>query len=91
MANEPSFATIDPRRLDSAGPAFIDSLSFGVVGLTASGHTEIYNDALVRFAGLKRETVISQPFFLMAGVCLNNFLVAQRSMMRNCSTQSSII
>jgi photoactive yellow protein len=76
--DESLFATIDPGRLDSADPDFIDSLPFGVVGLTASGNTEIYNDTLVRFAKLKRDSVIGQPFFLMAGVCMNNFLVAQR-------------
>jgi hypothetical protein len=76
--DENLFATIDPGRLESADLDFIDSLPFGVVGLTADGITEIYSDALVRFAKLKRDTVIGQPFFLMAGVCMNNFLVAQR-------------
>jgi hypothetical protein len=76
--DENLFATIDPGRLESADLDFIDSLPFGVVGLNAEGVTEVYSEALVRFAKLKRDSVVGQPFFLMAGVCMNNFLVAQR-------------
>ena len=72
------FDTIDPARLESADDAFLDALPFGVIGLNAAGITEIYNAAEARYAGMKRATVLGQPFFLVAGVCMNNFLVAQR-------------
>ncbi len=73
-----AFNKIDLGRLDSADDAFIDALPYGIVGLSAAGITEIYNSTEVRYAGLHRENVIGQPFFLMIGVCMNNFLVAQR-------------
>ncbi len=73
-----AFAEIDPGCLDVASDAFLDTLSFGVVGLSAVGITEIYNATEARYAGMQRQSVVGQPFFLMAGVCMNNFLVAQR-------------
>ena len=77
-AADEALATIDPGRLDAADEGFIDALPFGVIGLSAAGLAEIYNSVEVRYAGMRRDTVIGQPFFLMAGVCMNNFLVAQR-------------
>lgn len=72
-----AFDEIHPERLDVAGGAFLDALQFGVVGLSAIGITEIYNTTEARYAGMQRQNVVGQPFFLMAGVCMNNFLVAQ--------------
>ena len=73
-----AFDTIDPERLDVADDAFLDALPFGVVGLSAEGVAEVYNATEARYAGLQRQSVVGQPFFLVAGVCMNNFLVAQR-------------
>ena len=73
-----AFYDINPRRLDLGNDAFLDTLSFGVIGLSADGITEIYNATESRYAGMQRQNVVGQPFFLMAGVCMNNFLVAQR-------------
>lgn len=72
------FHRIDPERLDAAGSDFLDSLPFGAVGLSGTGITEIYNATEARYAGMQPQSVIGRPFFLMAGVCMNNFLVAQR-------------
>lgn len=77
LANE-TFGSIDPARLDRADGNFTDSLPFGVVGLSKAGLTEIYNATEARYAGMQSRKVLGQPFFLMAGVCMNNFLVAQR-------------
>jgi hypothetical protein len=60
-----AFTTIDPACLDVASDTFLDALSFGVVGLSPAGNTEIYNAALVRFAGVKRDTVLGQPLYLV--------------------------
>ncbi len=77
-AADKAFATISPERLDASDDEFFDALPFGVVGLSATGLAEIYNAAEVLYAGMRRDSVLGQPFFLMAGVCMNNFLVAQR-------------
>ena len=73
-----AFDSINPELLDLANDIFLDNLSFGVVGLSTSGIAEIYNATEARYAGMQRKNVVGQPFFLMAGVCMNNFLVAQR-------------
>ncbi len=73
-----TFDRIDPERLDAADSDFLDSLPFGVIGLSSTGIAEVYNATEARYAGMQRQAVIGQPFFLMAGVCMNNFLVAQR-------------
>ncbi|MGI4793336.1 MAG: phosphonate transporter [Janthinobacterium lividum] len=73
-----TFSRIDPERLDGADTDFLDSLPFGVIGLSEVGLTEIYNVTEARYAGMQPQRVIGQPFFLMAGVCMNNYLIAQR-------------
>ena len=73
-----AFDNIDPERLDVADDAFLDALPFGVVGQSGTRVAEIYNATEARYGGLQRQSVIGQPFFLIAGVCMNNFLVAQR-------------
>lgn len=73
-----AFDGIDPERLDLADNAFLDALQFGVIGLSAAGLTEIYNATEARYAGMQRLDILGQPFFLIAGVCMNNYLVAQR-------------
>ena len=73
-----TFDGISVAELEAAGAEVLDALSFGVVGLDSSGRTQIYNLYETRLAGLSRETVLNQEFFLSTGVCMNNFLVAQR-------------
>jgi photoactive yellow protein len=73
-----SFAGIDPGRLDAADDAFLDALPFAVVGLSADGIAEIYNAGATQYGGMKRDSVLGQPFFLVIGACMNNYLVAQR-------------
>lgn len=77
-ASADTFAAIDPARLDVADAAFLDALAFGVIGLSAIGITEVYNETEMRDAGMRRDSVLGQPYFLETGVCMNNYLVAQR-------------
>ena len=74
----PTFSSITLAALDAGGAPALDALSFGVVGLDASGQTQIYNLTESQMAGLSRGSVLNQDFFLTTGVCMNNFLVAQR-------------
>jgi photoactive yellow protein len=73
-----SFGGITFAALDVAESAFLDTLTFGVVGLDAAGRTQVYNVTESRNAALSRESVIDEEFFLTTGICMNNFLVAQR-------------
>ena len=66
------------RSLDAASAEMLDGLTFGVIGLDASGHTRTYNIGESRIAGLSRDSVLGQDFFLTTGICMNNFLVSQR-------------
>lgn len=77
-ASADTFAAIDPSRLDVADEAFLDALAFGVVRLSATGITEVYNETEMPDAGMRRDGVLGQPFFLMARVCMNNYLGALR-------------
>jgi photoactive yellow protein len=77
-AQNDAFGTIDPARLDEADDAFLDTLPFAVIGLAANGEAALYNKTASSFSGIKRSSIIGQPFFLVAGVCMNNYLVAQR-------------
>ena len=72
------FSTIDPAHLDTADETLLDALGFGVVGMSAAGNAVIFNRTEERYSGMKREKVLGQPFFLAVGVCMNNYLVAQR-------------
>jgi photoactive yellow protein len=59
-------------------PEEVDTLPFGVVGLSSEGIVATYNATESRLAGLTAETVIGSPFFLSVAQCMNNFMVAQR-------------
>ena len=72
------FSDITAEALDALSAADLDALPFGVIGLTSAGEAAIYNATESSYAGLARERVIGRPFFLAIGVCMNNFLVAQR-------------
>ncbi len=76
--HDETFGGIAFAELDAADAAALDRLAFGVVGLDAAGRTQAYNLFESRLAGLSRESVLDQEFFLVTGVCMNNFLVAQR-------------
>ena len=73
-----SFADITIERLDASDMVGLDALPFGVVGLDSANRTVRYNLCEVRMAGLSRESVLDQYFFVTTGICMNNFLVAQR-------------
>jgi photoactive yellow protein len=73
-----TFASVTITALDAADDATLDGLTFGVVGLDGSGITTRYNLRESRLAGLSRDTVVGQDFFMTTGICMNNFLVAQR-------------
>ncbi len=64
--------------LDAATAEALDLLPFGVIGLDAEGTAVAYNATESRLAGLRPERVLGRPFFLAIGVCMNNYLVAQR-------------
>ncbi len=73
-----AFETMDPALFDQASPAFLDALSFGVIGFSDSMIVEIYNATEASSAGLRPDAVLGQPFFLAIAMCMNNFMVAQR-------------
>jgi photoactive yellow protein len=73
-----SFASITIAELEGGDAAALNALSFGVVGLDATGHTQAYNLCESRLAGLSQQSVLKQAYFLTTGICMNNFLVAQR-------------
>ena len=56
----------------------LDSLPFGVIGLSEAGVVEIYNATESRLAGLPVVRIIGGRFFEHIAQCMNNFLVAQR-------------
>ena len=76
--DECGFLNISLAKLDAMDSADLDLLPYGVVGLTATGETALYNRAECANAGLPAASVLGRPFFLTTGVCMNNFLVAQR-------------
>jgi photoactive yellow protein len=73
-----TFATITVAQLDAASAETLNVLTFGVVGLDATGRTQTYNQHESRLAGLSQDGVLNQEFFLTVGICMNNFMVAQR-------------
>jgi photoactive yellow protein len=74
----PDFADVTIEQLDAADDALLDTLSYGVVGMDRTNVTTRYNRSEGEFAGLPCDGVLGQDFFLAVGVCMNNFLVAQR-------------
>ena len=77
-AGLPAFADITVAQLDAADGSLLDTLLFGVVGLDRNGCTARYNLYEGAMAGLPCGSVLGEDFFLTIGVCMNNFLVAQR-------------
>lgn len=56
----------------------LDSLPFGVVGMSSDGIVVRYNSFESQLAGLEPATVIGRHFFSQVAPCTNNYLVAQR-------------
>jgi photoactive yellow protein len=78
MKTELSFAGATIQELDAAPNSFINTLPFGVIGLSPDGLVEVYNETESRHAGLPAEKVIGHHFFHSVAPCMNNFMVAQR-------------
>ena len=72
------FNTISIAALSNAGPALLDDLPFGVIGLSSDGLVQIYNATESRLAGLPASRVLGGNFFNNIAQCMNNFMVAQR-------------
>ncbi|WP_404381924.1 hypothetical protein [Caenispirillum salinarum] len=66
------------RWLESAGEADLDALDFGVIGIGPDGAVSHYNTWEVEAAGISRDWAAGRDFFNEVGLCMNNFLVAQR-------------
>jgi len=65
--------------LEQADEAALDSLSFGVIGVDrADGRVVRYNAWESSAAQLDRDWVLGRDFFNEVGVCMNNFMIAQR-------------
>ena len=73
-----TFAGITIDQLETANASALDALPFGAIGISADGHVETYNATESRLAGLPRERVVGKHFFSAIGLCMNNFMVAQR-------------
>jgi photoactive yellow protein len=73
-----AFDSVTIAALEAADDALLDGLTFGVVGLDARNITSRYNLRESQLAGLSRDSVVGQDFFMTTGICMNNFLVAQR-------------
>lgn len=73
-----SFEAITPQTLKTLALSELDTLPFGVVGLSSDGLVEIYNATEERLAGLPRGSVIGTHYFSVTAQCMNNFMVAQR-------------
>lgn len=73
-----SFPAITLASLLSLTRDQLDTLAFGVVGLSPEAIVEVYNLTESKLAGLPADSVIGSQFFLSIAQCMNNFMVAQR-------------
>ena len=65
--------------LETSPDEELDDTPFGIVGLDAAGIVVLFNAVESRLAGLRPERVLGRPFFDEVAPCMNNYLVAQRS------------
>ena len=72
------FDDVGLNELEELNDDELDTLPFGVIGMSEDGIVEIYNQTESRLAGLSRERVVGVHFFSTTAQCMNNFLVAQR-------------
>ncbi len=59
-------------------PLELDSLSFGVIQMSAGGQVTAYNTWESEKAGLSKDRVLHRNFFADVAPCMNNYLVAER-------------
>ncbi len=78
MPSIPSVDQITIEQLEAGPLDWLDQLPFGIIGLTAEGNVDVYNATEAKLAGLSTSRVIGRNFFSEVGVCMNNFMVAQR-------------
>lgn len=78
MPKSPSLNEITMEQLEAGPPDWLDQLSFGVIGMTTEGSVDVYNATEAKLAGLSTSRVLGRQFFSEIGVCMNNFMVAQR-------------
>ena len=78
MSEFPGFSGVTIEQLAQTAPACLDELTFGVIGFNSHGKVEVYNRTESNFAGLSMARVIGRHFFAEVGICMNNYLVAQR-------------
>ena len=64
--------------LDRYSDDELDAITFGVIGIDASGIVRRYNSFVSKAAGLSVSRVLGQPLFTVVAPCMNNFMVAQR-------------
>jgi photoactive yellow protein len=64
--------------LEQATATELDALNFGVIRMSFDTRVTHYSATEARGAGLRPETVLAKRFFIEVGVCMNNYLVAQR-------------
>lgn len=64
--------------LETAAPAAIDALPFGVITLSADGRVVHYGATESRLSGLSQDRVLGRDFFDTVAPCMNNFMVAHR-------------
>ncbi|MCW6512916.1 hypothetical protein [Lichenifustis flavocetrariae] len=75
--NPLGFSQVSLMELDCLDPATRNALPYGIVGLSADGFVEVYNDTESRLAGLSQDSVIGTHYFSTTAQCMNNFMVAQ--------------
>ena len=73
-----SFEAIALATLTTLDGDQLDTLPFGVVGLSPEGMVEVYNVTESKLAGLPRDSVVGTHYFSVTAQCMNNFMVAQR-------------
>jgi photoactive yellow protein len=78
MAAVAHFADITIEQLEAGGATWLDELPFGVIGITPEGDVDVYNTTESHLAGLSATRVVGRRFFSEIGICMNNFMVAQR-------------
>ena len=59
-------------------PAELDTLDFGVIGMSDDGTVVAYNEVEGVLSGLTPSRVIGRHFFTSVAPCTNNYLIAHR-------------
>jgi photoactive yellow protein len=75
----PAFDSPDLLRwLDTASPADLDALPFGVIAMAPDTTVVSYNRAEGELSGLAPARVIGRPFFASVARCVDNDMIAGR-------------